>query len=65
MASTGRTEAMREALGKRGVPDLTASLAAELGIPAFHRAFDPERIRKTCINRSIWVFMIAKILFPA
>jgi AcrR family transcriptional regulator len=36
----GLTEAMREALGKRGVPDLTASLAAELGIRAFYRAFD-------------------------
>jgi len=36
----GLTEAMREALGKRGVPDLTASLVAELGILAFYRAFD-------------------------
>jgi AcrR family transcriptional regulator len=35
----GLTEAMREALVKRGVPDLTASLAAELGIRAFDRAF--------------------------
>jgi hypothetical protein len=30
---------MAEALQKRGVPDLTASLAAELGIRAFDRAF--------------------------
>lgn len=30
---------LAEALGKRGVPDLTASLAAELGVHAFHRAF--------------------------
>ncbi len=30
---------LAEALGKRGVPDLTASLAAELGIRAFDRAF--------------------------
>ena len=37
---TGLTEAMTEALEKRGVPDLTASLAAELGIRAFYRAFD-------------------------
>lgn len=37
---TGLTEAVREALEKRGVPDLTASLAAELGIRAFYRAFD-------------------------
>jgi AcrR family transcriptional regulator len=36
----GLTEAVREALEKRGVPDLTASLAAELGIHAFYRAFD-------------------------
>jgi AcrR family transcriptional regulator len=36
----GLTEAMAEALEKRGVPDLTASLAAELGIRAFYRAFD-------------------------
>ncbi len=35
----GLTEAMAEALEKRGVPDLTASLAAELGIRAFDRAF--------------------------
>jgi AcrR family transcriptional regulator len=37
---TGLTEAMTEALEKRGVPDLTASLAAELGTRAFYRAFD-------------------------
>ena len=37
---TGLTEAMTEALEKRGVPELTASLAAELGIRAFYRAFD-------------------------
>jgi AcrR family transcriptional regulator len=35
----GLSEAMTEALQKRGVPDLTASLAAELGIRAFGRAF--------------------------
>jgi AcrR family transcriptional regulator len=35
----GLTEAITEALEKRGVPDLTASLAAELGIRAFDRAF--------------------------
>jgi AcrR family transcriptional regulator len=35
----GLTEAMTEALRKRGVPDLTASLAAELGLRAFDRAF--------------------------
>jgi AcrR family transcriptional regulator len=33
------SEAMNEALKKRGVPDLTAGLAAELGIRAFNRAF--------------------------
>jgi AcrR family transcriptional regulator len=33
------TEAVTEALGKRGVPDLTASLAAELGVRAFYHAF--------------------------
>ncbi|GAB3971698.1 TetR/AcrR family transcriptional regulator [Actinoallomurus acanthiterrae] len=33
-------EALTEALHKRGVPDPTASLAAELGVRAFHRAFD-------------------------
>jgi AcrR family transcriptional regulator len=31
--------ALTSALGKRGVPDLTASLAAELGVRAFDRAF--------------------------
>ena len=36
----GLTEAVAEALGKRGLPDLTASLAAELGIRAFYRAYD-------------------------
>ena len=35
----GLTEAMTEALEKRGVPDLTASLAAELGVRAFYGAF--------------------------
>jgi AcrR family transcriptional regulator len=35
----GLTEAMTQALEKRGVPDLTAGLAAELGIRAFDRAF--------------------------
>jgi AcrR family transcriptional regulator len=35
----GLTEAMTAALEKRGVPYLTASLAAELGIRAFDRAF--------------------------
>jgi AcrR family transcriptional regulator len=35
----GLTDALTEALEKRGVPDLTASLAAELGIRAFYRAF--------------------------
>lgn len=34
------TEAMREALEKRGVPGPTAGLAAELGSGAFYRAFD-------------------------
>jgi AcrR family transcriptional regulator len=33
------TEAVTAALEKRGVPDLTASLAAELGIRAYYRAF--------------------------
>jgi AcrR family transcriptional regulator len=37
---SGLTEAMTEALDKRGVPDLAASLAAELGTRAFYRAFD-------------------------
>jgi AcrR family transcriptional regulator len=36
----GLTTAMTEALEKRGVPDPTAGLAAELGIRAFYRAFD-------------------------
>jgi AcrR family transcriptional regulator len=35
----GLTEAMAGALEKRGVPDLSAGLAAELGIRAFDRAF--------------------------
>jgi AcrR family transcriptional regulator len=35
----GLTQAMGEALEKRGVPELTASLAAELGLRAFDRAF--------------------------
>jgi len=33
-------EAMTAALGQRGVPDLTASLAAELGARAFYQAFE-------------------------
>jgi AcrR family transcriptional regulator len=37
---TGLTEAMTEALEKRGLPELTASLAAELGTRAYYRAFD-------------------------
>jgi len=32
--------ALAGALGKRGVPELTASLAGELGAHAFHRAFE-------------------------
>ena len=32
--------ALTSALGKRGVPDLTAGLAAEIGVGAFYRAFD-------------------------
>jgi AcrR family transcriptional regulator len=32
--------ALTSALSKRGVPDLTAGLAAELGVRAFHRAFE-------------------------
>jgi AcrR family transcriptional regulator len=36
----GLAEAVREALEKRGVPDPTASLAAELGIGAYYRAFE-------------------------
>jgi len=35
----GLTAAMSEALQKRGVPEPAASLAAELGVRAFHRAF--------------------------
>jgi AcrR family transcriptional regulator len=35
----GLTEAMTQALEKRGAPELTASLAAELGMRAFDRAF--------------------------
>jgi AcrR family transcriptional regulator len=35
----GLTQAIGEALEKRGVPELTASLAAELGMRAFDRAF--------------------------
>jgi AcrR family transcriptional regulator len=35
----GLVSALTEALGKRGVPDATASVAAQLGILAFHRAF--------------------------
>jgi AcrR family transcriptional regulator len=35
----GLVEAATEALAKRGVPELTASLAAELGIRAFDRSF--------------------------
>ncbi len=35
----GLTEAMAQALEKRGVAELTASVAAELGIGAFYRAF--------------------------
>lgn len=31
---------MTDALYKRGVPDPAASLAAELGVRAFYRAFD-------------------------
>jgi AcrR family transcriptional regulator len=37
---TGLAQAMTTALEKRGVPELTASLAAEFGIRAFDRAFD-------------------------
>jgi AcrR family transcriptional regulator len=36
----GLTEAMRAALAQRGVPDPAASVAAELGIGAYYRAFD-------------------------
>lgn len=35
----GLAAAMADALRKRGVPDLTATLAAELGVLAFDRAF--------------------------
>jgi AcrR family transcriptional regulator len=35
----GLIEAMAQALEKRGVPDLKASVAAELGIGAFYRGF--------------------------
>jgi hypothetical protein len=34
------TEALTTALQKRGVPDLTAGLAAELGIRAYYRAYE-------------------------
>ena len=37
---TGMAEAITDALGKRGVPELTASLAAELGVRAYYRAFN-------------------------
>lgn len=37
---TALAEAMTDALRKRGVPDPAASLAAELGVRAFYRAFD-------------------------
>ena len=36
----GLAAAMAEALEKRGLPEPTASLAAELGVGAFYRAFD-------------------------
>jgi hypothetical protein len=36
----GLTEAIREALEKRGVPDPAASVAAEIGIGAYYRAFE-------------------------
>jgi len=36
---TGLAEVITDALGKRGVPELTASLAAELGVRAYYRAF--------------------------
>ena len=38
--SAALADALTTALGKRGVPDLTAGLAAELGVRAFHRAFE-------------------------
>jgi AcrR family transcriptional regulator len=37
--SAGLVTAMTEALQKRGVPDPTATLAAEIGVRAFFRAF--------------------------
>jgi AcrR family transcriptional regulator len=37
---TALADAMTEALEKRGVPGLTASIAAELGTLAFYRAFE-------------------------
>jgi AcrR family transcriptional regulator len=37
---TALADAMTEALEKRGVPELTAGLAAELGTRAFYRAFE-------------------------
>jgi AcrR family transcriptional regulator len=38
--SAALAAALTTALGKRGVPDLTAGLAAELGVRAFHWAFE-------------------------
>jgi AcrR family transcriptional regulator len=38
--SAALAAALTTALGKRGVPELTASLAAELGVRAFHGAFE-------------------------
>lgn len=38
--SSALAAALAGALRKRGVPDLTASLAAELGVLAYHRAFE-------------------------
>jgi hypothetical protein len=38
--AAGAGAALTSALGKRDVPDLTASLAADLGVRAFDRAFD-------------------------
>jgi AcrR family transcriptional regulator len=38
--SAALAAALTSALGKRGVPDLTASLAAELGVRAFIRAYE-------------------------
>ncbi|MFI5845965.1 TetR/AcrR family transcriptional regulator [Catenuloplanes sp. NPDC051500] len=37
---TGLGEAMAEALRARGVPEPAATLAADLGVRAFHRSFD-------------------------